>query len=128
MAYRQRMAYTSVPAPEEALAGMARIGYPREPMGNQAYMLTGGPMTGRATLMPRRNAQYMDPTGPGTKVNRRYASYGVADRNGARYGITVSYDPPMSIEASATQANGRIIPCCVNRERVNFDQAFLASM
>lgn len=119
------MAYMSIPAPEEALAGMARIGAPRQPMGNQAYALTGGPMTGKAVMVPRRNVQAGDPTGMGTKANR---TYGSANRNGARYGINVAYAPPMSIEAAATQANGRIVPCCTNRDRVNFDQGLLASM
>lgn len=116
------MAYTNVPAPEEALAGMARIGAPREPMGNQAYTLTGGPMTGKATLMPRKNTQSGDPTAMGTKVNRVFGSL---NRQGARYGIGVSYQPPMSIEASSTQANGRIFRSATNRDRVNFDQGVL---
>ena len=118
------MARMNIPAPEEALAGMARIGAPRQPMGNQAYTLNSVPGTGRATLMPRRNTQAGDPYGMGTKQNRVYGSL---DRNGARHGVSVSYAAPISIEAAATQANGRIIPCCVPRDRVNFDLGAMVS-
>lgn len=119
------MARSSIPGPDEALAGMARIGAPRVPMGNSVYSTvnnaSGNPDKG--ALVPRRNTQAGDLSG--RAGNRVYGSH---NRNGARYGIAVSYAAPISPEAAATQANGRVFKSAVDRDRTNFDMGSATSM
>lgn len=120
------MARSNIPSPDEALAGMARIGAPRQPVGNAVYSSVEHFTAADATntmLVPRRNVQAGDLAGPaGARV------YGSLNRNGARYGIGVGYSAPISHEASATQANGRVFKSAVNRDRTNFDMGFSTSM
>lgn len=120
---------------DEALAGMAEVGSPRVPMGNDAASNVSFPSateTGNATLMPRGNVQSADPFGGPTapRPNVPYQSiYGQpgAERNGARYGITVNTVIPTAPEAGATQASGRIVPNVVNRSRTVFDDGMGSS-
>lgn len=121
------MARSSIPGPDEALAGMARIGAPREPMGNAPYsnVVNASAATGNAIPVPRRDGKAGDPSMPGSKADR---AYGSANRNGARYGIAVNYAAPVPPEAAPTQANGRIVRAATNRDRVNFDMGTAASM
>ena len=122
------MARNSIPSPDEALAGMARIGAPRQPMGNAIYSTVenaSGAPSKHTIQMPKKNKQAGDPTAMGTKVNRQFGSL---DRNGPRFGIGVNYAAPVSPEAAATQANGRIFKSAINRDRVNFDMGAAASM
>lgn len=120
---------------DEALAGMAKVGAPRVPMGTEVASSASYPSateTGRATLVPRGNVQAADPTaGP---TNARSAApyqsvYGQpgTERNGARYGISVNTVIPTAPEAGATQASGRIIKSAVNRSRQGFDDGMGSS-
>lgn len=119
------MARSSIPSPDEALAGMARIGAPRVPMGNSVYstVVNASGHPDKGSVVPRRNTQAGDLSGPAG--NR---AYGTHDRNGARYGIAVNYAAPVSPEAAATQANGRVFKSAVDRDRTNFDMGVGTSM
>lgn len=112
------MARSATPSPDEAIAGMARIGAPRQPIGNTAYTTVNNASgdTGKNATVPRKGAQAGDPTPP-TALRQ----YGTLNRNGARYGIAVKYAAPVSPEASSTQANGRVFKSAIDRDRVNFD-------
>lgn len=115
--------------PNIALAGMARIGNPRQPMGTEAYNLTGvgyvpSPNT---TLVPRQDAQSGGLDGPGG--SRAYGMYplpaGMGDKDGAAY-RTVTNFPPMPLtdpSAAQTQANGRILKGAIDRQVPNFGEA-----
>jgi hypothetical protein len=120
------MAASNIPTPEEALAGMARIGSPREPMGMAGFSFSApsaSPETG--TIMPKGHSKSVDPsvmnTGPGT---RPYAAY---DRNGAHYGVAVMYRATMDPSAGQTQANARIVPSVAMRSNPNFAMGIEAS-
>lgn len=108
------MARSNIPTPEEALAGMARIGNPRQPMGTAGFAFndaTGAP-SANTHPRPKGGTQAGDPVG-NTKANRQPIQYpvpaGQGDRNGAAYRITASFPPHTAPEAGATQAHGRII-------------------
>ena len=108
------MARSNVPTPEEALAGMARIGNPRQPMGQTGFSFNSptSESSPNTKPVPRKNTQAGDPVG-NTKANRKAVMYdlpaGQGDRNGAKYRITAQFPPHSSPEAGATQAHGRII-------------------
>jgi hypothetical protein len=106
-------ARVNLPTPEEAIAGMARVGSPRVPMGNSAITEFANaksipPL--RGTLVPRGNAAAGDMYGPtGSRGNVMQESLGASYRVSA-------FTPPMtSPEAGATQANGRIVPSAAQR-------------
>lgn len=120
----------NLPTPEEALAGMAAVGSPRVPMGTSMVHdfqnTSGAPL--RGTLMPRGNKQsggavYADqtvpPASPGLPANRQNVPQ---ERLGAQYRVSAMVPAPVGIEASATQANGRIVTSAVVREG-NFGDA-----
>ena len=118
---------------DEALAGMAKTGAPRVPMGTEAASSAQYPSateTGRATLMPRGNTAAGDPTIT-NKANRPNILSpnvgGGAERNGARYAVTVNTVIPTAPEAGATQASGRIVPPSTNRSRSVFDDGMGSS-
>lgn len=115
------MARSSIPSPDEALAGMAKVGKPRKPMGKDALKDVSFPSAtpkGKSVkLMPKKNTAAGDPTvqakpaRPNTTVERK----------GAAYGIRTNYSAPVSPEAGATQANGRIIRSAIARDNANFN-------
>lgn len=117
--------------PNIALAGMARIGNPREPMGDAAYNVMQGATytpSPNTTLVPRQDSQSGDLHGPGGA--RGYGSYmlpaGMGDKDGAAY-RTVTNFPPMPMtdpSATQTQANGRILKGAVNRQTPNFGDGY----
>lgn len=118
---------------DEALAGMAKVGAPREPMGESAYTdinYVSATETGRATLMPRGNTQAGDPyaqakpSRPNLPVDSVYPG---RERNGARYSVRVNTVIPTAPEAGSTQASGRLISPSVIRSRQSFDEGNLTS-
>lgn len=123
----------SLPTPEEALAGMARVGSPRVPMGTSMAHdfnnVSGTPV--RGTLVPRGHDQggevYQDQTVPPASPGFRMGRPPVEQESlGASYRVTVGVPAPVMVEASATQANGRIVPASVYRED-NFEDAMARS-
>ena len=123
------MARSSSPSPDEALAGMAKSGAPRKPMGKDARSFTSpsaAPKAGK--LMPKKNTQAGDPTGAGTKKNRANVQQTPqAERNGASYTVKGVIHKPTDPAAGLTQANGIIIGGVTNRDRTNFDGGMGAS-
>jgi hypothetical protein len=120
----------NLPTPEEALAGMAAVGSPRVPMGTSMVHdfvnTSGAPLRGE--LVERGNTQtggavYEDqtipPASPGMPAYRQQVPQ---ERLGAQYRVSAMVPAPIGIEASATQANGRIVTSAVQRER-NFGDA-----
>jgi hypothetical protein len=118
---------------DEALAGMAKTGAPRVPMGTSAIEGANYPSateTGRATLVPRKNTQAGDPyAGPTNRpANILSPSVGTGpERNGARYAVAVNTVIPTAPEAAATQSSGRIVKPSVNRSRKVFDDGMGSS-
>lgn len=109
----------NLPTPEEALAGMARVGSPRVPMGNSAITdFANAPAVPplRGGLIPKKGTAAGDPTPP-TAV-RGSVSYegGLVEHAGASYRIKAFTPPMMSPEAGATQANGMIVPSATKRQ------------
>lgn len=93
----------------QGLAGMSKTGSPRQPMDRSALrdmVNASADYTSGATMHPRFYAPASDP-----------AFFPVAQPNavqndgtgGARYGLRVKMPIPVSVEASSTQANGRLI-------------------
>lgn len=124
-------ARVSLPTPEEALAGMAAVGSPRVPMGTSMvhdFQNTSG-MPLKGDLIPRGNTQtspeatYQDqtvpPAMPGLPANRQNVPQ---ERLGAQFRVTAMVPAPMLAEATATQANGRIVTSAIVREG-NFGDA-----
>jgi hypothetical protein len=113
----------SLPTPEEALAGMAQVGSPRVPMGTSMVhdftAITATPVKG--TLVPKGNTvsgtpyenQSVPPANQGLPANRVPIQ---AERLGAAYRIGVNVPAPMLIEATSTQANGRVVTSAVQRD------------
>jgi hypothetical protein len=120
------MARTNLGSPDEALAGMAKVGKPRVPMGDSALKDAKFPSatdTGRTMKMPRKNTQAGDPTLE-SKPSRSNVS---VERMGPAFGVRVNIAAPVSAEASSTQANGRIIRSAVYRSNENFNDGNAAS-
>jgi hypothetical protein len=94
---------------------MARIGNPRQPMGQSGFSFNdpSGEPSPNTTPVAKKSGKTADPTNPGSKANRKAVMYdlpaGRGDRNGARYRISEKFPPHSSPEAGATQAHGRII-------------------
>jgi hypothetical protein len=90
------------------LAGMSSTGSPRQPMDRTALrdmVNASADYTSGAQMHPRFYAPASDPAFfPVARPNP------VQNENGgARYGLRVSMPVPVSVEAGATQANGRLI-------------------
>ena len=114
------MAGTPANDPAAALAGMAKTGNPRVPMGNAAYTLGHGYTPSKnTTLVPKKGAQAGDPSVPGSKADRKTGGYptpaGSGDRNGAGYRVQAVFPPHQAPEAGATQANGKVVRSAINR-------------
>jgi len=108
----------NLPTPEEALAGMARVGSGRIPMGTStitdfAHANAVPPLRGE--LVPKTgNIKTGDPyVIPGLQI-RGNVAWG-SERSGASYRVKAIMSPTIDPAASATQANGRIIPSVINR-------------
>lgn len=105
----------NLPTPEEALAGMARVGSPRVPMGTSAITAFAKapaipPL--RGTMVPKGNAKSADPAlGPTSRRGNV-----PQERLGAAHMVTFMTPPMIDPAAGATQANGRIIPSSITRE------------
>ena len=108
-------ARVNLPTPEEALAGMARVGSPRVPMGNSAITdfnnVSGNPQ--RGTLVAKTGnakggAPYEGPTGSRGNVPQ--------EALGASYRVTASTPPCILPEACSTTANGKIVPSAITRD------------
>lgn len=118
------MSRSSIPSPDEALAGMAKTGSPRTPMGREGakFTATSAAGTGKATLVPKKNSKSADPANPGSKANRQNVPQTPAmERKGAAYTIKGVIHKPTDPAAGMTQANGRIVSAATNRDRSNFD-------
>lgn len=103
-----------------ALAGMARIGNPRVPMGDAPYNVKAGAAyvpSKNTTLRKKGGAEAADPTPP-TAIRGRTAyplPAGDGDRNGAKFRIQAKFPPSTLPEAGQTLANGRIVKSAINR-------------
>lgn len=118
------MAKTSIPGPDEALAGMAKVGAPREPMGKSGVAFTSpsaAPKSG--TLVKKGGAQASDPAASGTGARSQVS----AESLGASYSVSAKYMKQTSPEAGATQANGRRIAPAIQRSKPAFDDGIGAS-
>ena len=110
------MAKSSIPSPDEALAGMANAG--RTPMGKSGAAFTSPSASPKAgKLVKKGGAQAADPYAQpvGTRKN-------VPASHGASYGIRARYMRQTSPEAGATQANGRVFKSVINRTVPNFEE------
>ena len=108
----------NLPTPEEALAGMARVGSPRVPMGTSTitdFANANAVPPLRGTLVPKTgNIKTGDPyVIPGLQIRGNVASG--TERSGASYRVKAIVPPMIDPAATATQANGRIIPSAINR-------------
>jgi hypothetical protein len=114
------MAKSSIPSPEESLAGMAKTGAPRKPMNRDGIKFTSPSASPKAgTLIKKKGAQAADPTVQGTGMRTNIPAG--KDRNGAAYSIKSNYMRQTSPEAGATQANGRIFKSSTLRTNPNFN-------
>lgn len=110
----------SLPTPEEALAGMARVGSPRIPMGMSAItdFANAQPVPPlKGDLVPKTgNAKGdVDPYAiPGMEVRDNVPIK--SPKSGAAYRIKAFVPPTTDPAATATQANGRIVPSSMSRE------------
>lgn len=117
------MVASNIPSPEEALAGMARVGNPRQPMGLSGFGFTSPTAApSQGTLIPKKGAQSGDPTPP--TATRGHGAYplpaGTGDHDGASYRIVARMPQTTDPSAGQTQANGRIITRPGNRQLPNF--------
>lgn len=111
-------ARVSLPTPEEALAGMAQVGSPRVPMGTSAIMEFIN-----AKIVPPLKGEMMEKSGnakgdvgypEGIQAARQNVDFR-AENSGAAYRMGAFVPPTMAPEATATQANGRIVPPILDR-------------
>lgn len=107
----------NLPTPEEALAGMARVGSPRVPMGNSAITDFANanpvpPLRG-ALIEKKGNAKGDTPHEPPTGVRGNVPVF--SEKSGASYRIKAVTPPMIDPAAGATQANGKIVPSVMHR-------------
>lgn len=115
------MAKSSIPSPDEALAGMAKQG--RTPMNRDGIKFSSPSASPKAgTLVPKKNTAAGDPYAQ-PKASRANVSATGQDRAGAAYSIKGGprYTKMTDPAAGATQANGRVISTAAKRDRANFD-------
>jgi len=111
------MAKSSIPSPEESLAGMAKTGAPRQPMNREGTKFSSG-VPKKGTLVKKGSTAAKDPAAQPVGVRQNVPS--TRDRNGATYGIKTSYMKSTSPEAGATMANARKFKSVINRTNPNF--------
>lgn len=106
----------------EAVAGMAKTGAPRVPVGDSvitgAVNLSGQPSANTHTR-PRAHSKAVDPAY--TPYEPQGSHTTLAPAAGAAYGIRANVMPPSDPTAGPTQGNGRIVSSAVNRSRPAFD-------
>jgi hypothetical protein len=111
-------ARVSLPTPEEALAGMARVGSPRVPMGTSAIMEFIN-----AKVIPPLKGALVEKTGnmkgdvnypEAIQASRQNVDFR-SENSGATFRINAFVPPTTSPEATSTQANGRIVPPIMDR-------------
>jgi hypothetical protein len=115
------MAKSSIPSPDEALAGMAKQG--RTPMMKDGIKFTSPSASPEAgTLVKKKNTAAGDPYGSKGAPRSNVPATG-QDRAGAAYSIKGAprYTKMTDPSAGATQANGRVISTAAKRDRANFD-------
>lgn len=105
--------------PAESIAGMARTGAPRVPVGNSAVAAVRNSSAASSAefKVASKNGKSGNPTGGG-KSNRGYGSV-----TGPAFGIRATFKPSAAPEAGRTQDNVRTIGSSINRPRTNFDAA-----
>ena len=121
------MAKSSIPSPDEALAGMAKQG--RKPMMKDGIKFTSPSASPEAgTLVKKKGAQAGDPYAQPMGTRSNVPATG-QDRTGAAYSIKGAprYTKMTDPAAGATQANGRVISTAAKRDRANFDSGSGAS-
>lgn len=92
----------------EGLAGMAKVGSPRQPMDRAALrdmVNASADYTSGATMHPRYSAPASDPAFFPTAARPNVMN----ENGGARYGLKVNVPIPALPEAGPTTANGRLI-------------------
>lgn len=107
---------------EEHYENASAAGSHRVAIGNDAYAVSPAPAL-EGTLVPKKNVQAADPTGAGSKQNRKNI-----ERIGATYRVQpkstfVQLDP----SAGPTMANARIVPSVQGRENPNFESGIQAA-
>ncbi len=108
----------SLPTPEEAIAGMARVGSPRVPMGNSAIETGSARPVLTGTQVPRGNTQSQDPAlVPG--ITGRNAI--INENLGAQHMVSVSTPPMTDPSAGATQTNGHVVASAIPRKESFYD-------
>lgn len=110
----------------EALAGMAKVGKPRVPMGRQGTAFSSPsakPASGK--LRPRNDAKSVDPSmqKKGVRTNVMNAK----ERLGAAHSIKVAMVKPNDPAAGATLKNAKIIPAVTKRTNDGFGQGMKTS-
>jgi hypothetical protein len=119
------MAKSSIPSPDEALAGMAKQG--RKPMMKDGVAFTSPSASPKAgTLVPKKNTAAGDPYGSKGAPRSNVPATG-KDRMGAAYTVQARYTKNTDPAAGMTQANGKIIATATKRDRTNFDGGMGAS-
>lgn len=108
---------TNTDSTSGALAGMARVGNPRMPMGQQAIQLSDVAQPLRGKLVSKKgNSKGGTSAGFGVKANK---SNGLAnEHNGPRFGVRVKL-PGGFQELAEVQGNGKIVPSIMG-QRPNF--------
>ena len=121
------MAKSSIPSPDEALAGMAKQG--RKPMMKDGISFTSPSASPKAgPLVRKNNPSAGDPYGAGSKGNRVNITQAPGgERQGASYSIKARYTKMTDPAAGMTQANGKIVATATKRDRTNFDGGMGAS-
>ncbi len=112
------MAKSSIPSPEESLAGMANQG--RTPMGKSGTAFTSPSASPKAGKLMKKTGNAKGATDP--YVQAAPAKKNVPASHGASYGIRARYMRQTSPEAGATQANGRVFKSVMNRTSPNFEE------
>ena len=102
----------NLPTPEEALAGMARVGSPRVPMGNSAIPnpVVVPPLRGELVSKAPNSKGGTDTGGPSGHRNAV-----PQESLGASYRVKAVTPPMTSPEAGPTTANGKIVPSSLPR-------------
>jgi hypothetical protein len=108
---------SSIPSPEEALAGMAKVGAPRTPMGLLGVQFSApsaAPESGNK--VPKNSGKGVDPAiqGKGT----RNAVMG--EQKGGAYSIGDSYMKQTEPAAGATMQHARLFKSVIQRSKPNF--------
>ena len=117
---------SSIPSPDEALAGMAKQG--RTPMNKDGIKFSSPSASPKAgKLVPKKNTAAGDPYGSKGAPRSNVAQTPGGERLGAAYSIKASYTKLTDPAAGQTQANGRIIATATKRDRTNFDSGAGAS-